>query len=310
MNKKIEEVLKNYNITIEKDNGYGVIKGYEVNIFYIPFNNVTPLQFAVSMYMTPAQKQEIDKSLKGLKIRFFKYEFTRYGLLFGLNGLTTNSLAKTLPSTIDRVFDCLLEKGVLQHTHCPVCGNELSEENSVKVNADGATITMHHECMSQINDEIQESDEKYEAAPNRFGMGLLGALIGGLVGSIVAFILYMLGFISAISAVVSVMLGAFLYRKFGGKPNITMMVTVLVSTLVLQLLTVFGIYLIIATGISVEDGYNYVGFSAFQYYMNDKSFASSFSKDMLFSALFTIIGLVCEVGTLRQTMRRERKINN
>lgn len=310
MNKKIENVLKNYDIQIDGNNGYGVIKGYEVNVCYIPLNNVAPLQFIVSTYMTLEQKQGIENSLKNLKIKFFKYEFTRYGMILGFNGFTTGSLAKTLPATIDKVFDCLLENGALQNKNCPVCGNELSDEDSTKANIDGINVTIHNECISNINQEIQQANEEYEATPNHFGKGLIGALIGGVVGSIISFILYTLGFISAISAVVSVLLGAFLYRKFGGKPNATMIITVLVSTLVLQLLTIFGIYLVIATGISVEDGFDYVGLSAFQYYMSDNEFSSSFTKDMLFSALFTIIGLVCEVGNLRQSMKRESKIGN
>lgn len=306
MNKKIEEVLKKYNLNIENDRGYGTIKGYEVSVFYIPSNGMFPLQLIISTYMSNEQREKVSQELKQFHFKYCQYTFTRYGLILGLSGMSASAIAKVLPNVIDQSLDCLLENGALQQEYCPICGEEISSQTATKANIDGVNVTMHQDCMTKMHEEIQKMNETYEAMPNQFGKGFVGALIGGIAGSIIAFILYMIGFISAISAVVSVLLGAFLYRKFGGKPNGIMMITVFVTTLVLQLLTIFGIYILAATGLSVEEGYDFIGFTAFQHYMSDTGFVSSFVKDLLFSALFTIVGIVCEIGTLKQSMKKEK----
>lgn len=311
MNKKIEAILNNYDIKMTSNTGYGNIKGYEVNVFYDPLNNIAPLQLAVSSYFNDEQKEKISKDLKNMKIKFFNYEFTKYGILLGLNGFTVGTLVKTLPTTIERIFNCFIENGVLKKENCPICGSEITIENSTKTNLDGAMITMHNECIDRINKEIEKADLDFKETPNNFGRGILGALLGGLIGSIIAFVLYFLGFISAISAVVSVVLGTVFYKKFGGKPNFVMILVVLIITLILQLLTVLGIYVIVTTSLSIEEGLDFVGFKAFNYYINNSTeFSSSFIKDMLFSALFTILGLVCEVGYLKKSVMREGKINS
>lgn len=310
MNKKIEEVLRNNHLLIEGNIAYGNIQGYEVNAIYSPFDNVTPIKFFISTYVDENQKRVISEILKKQKIKFFKYEFNEFGLFFGMNGFTVNSLAKGLQSVINIVVGCLEENHALKKEYCPICGVELKEENATKANVDGLKITIDKECFLKLNEEIAQENQNFEEAPNHFGKGLIGALIGAIAGAILSVILYLLGFISAISAVVSVLLGAFLYKKMGGKPNAIMVVIVLIVSLITQLLAIFSLFLIAAFGICVENNIVCGAFEAFSYCMNDKEFSSAFIHDMILSAIFTFIGIACEIGQLSRSIKRTKQIQD
>lgn len=309
MNKKIEEVLREKHLTINGNSAYGYINGYEINVIYTPVDNMMPFKMFISTNLDDNQRRKISETLKAQRIKFFKYDFNAFGLFCGINGFTANSLAKTLPSTINIIIRCLEENGASKKTHCPLCGKELDEENSVNANVDGLSITMDNECFSKMNEEIAQDNKEFEEAPNNFVKGLVGALIGAVGGAILAVILYMFGFISAISAVVSVLLGAFLYKKMGGKPNAMMIVTVLLVSLIAQLVATFLVFVVAAFGICVESGLMYGAFEAFKYCMStNNEFSSSFAIDMILTIVFTVIGLVCEIGQLSKSIKRSKPI--
>lgn len=308
MNKKIEEVLREKHLMIDGNSAYGYINDYEVNVVFTPLDNQMSFKLFISTYLNDNQKRKISETLKAKKIKFFKYDFNAFGLFCGMNGFTANSLAKTLSSTINIVMGCLEENGALKKTHCPVCGKELDEENSVKANVEGLSITMDNECFSKINEEIVQDNKEFEEAPNNFAKGFVGALIGAIGGAILSIILYTLGFISAISAVVSVLLGAFLYKKMGGKPNAMMIVTVLLVSLFAQLAATFFVFVVTAFSKCAESGVVYGVFDAFKYCMADEEFSSAFTHDMILTVVFTVIGLVCEIGQLSQSIKRSKQI--
>lgn len=308
MNKKIEEVLKNYFEKIDGNSTYGIIKGFEVNVFYDAFNSRAPLKIFISTFLTVEQREKIDLSLKAQKNKFMEYQFSRYGLFMGLNGWTNSSLAKSLPTVIDKVFGCLLENGALTRSYCPICGKEMSEEERKKAEIEGITVSMHGNCVLERNSEIQVAEKSFNSAPNNYLKGFLGAAIGGLLGVGLTVILYYLGYVSAITAVVSVALGAYLYKRFGGKPNGAMIVIVSATTLISLLGTVFGLYMLAAYGLSFEAGDTYGLWESFSIYMKDEDFAASFRSDMLMVLLFTGIGLFWMVGSLRKSIKREKEI--
>jgi uncharacterized membrane protein len=237
-----------------------------------------------------------------------KHQFSRYGLFVGLTGWTNSSLSKSLPTVIDKVFGCLLENGALAHSCCPICGMEMSEEERKKAEIEGITVSMHSNCIVERNSEIQVAEKSFNSAPNNYLKGFLGAVIGGLLGVGLTVILFNLGYVSAITAVVSVALGAYLYKRFGGKPNGTMIVIVSATTLISLLGTVFGLYMLAAYGLSLEAGDTYGMWESFSIYMKDEAFAASFRSDMLMVLLFTGIGLFWMVGSLRKSIKREKEI--
>lgn len=311
MNRKIEEVLRENHLIIEGNYAYGFIQGYEVNVLYSQFDNVVPLKFFVSTYVEENQRKNITETLKKQKIKFLKFEFNEFGLFFGLNGFTANSLAKGLQSVINIVVGYLVENQALKKEYCPICGSELNEENTTKANVEGLRITMDKDCFAKINEEIVQENESFEKAPNNIVKGCIGALLGALAGAVLTVILYFVGFISAISAVVSVLLGSFLYKKMGGKPNVIMIIIVSITSIAMQLLAIYGLYVVAAFGICLEKEVLCSAFQAFSICMsNNEEFSDAFAHDMLLSVVFTVIGVACEIGQLSRSIKRTKQIQS
>ena len=137
--------------------------------------------------------------------------------------------------------------------------------------------------------------------------GFLGALVGGVAGFAVAFILYLCGVISAISAFVAVVLGAFLYKKFGGKENKMMILIVSVTSLAFMILAVFSVYLCAAGAAAKEAGLVMNAFEAFKTCMGVEEFSSAFTQDLIMTIVFSILSIVYEVVMLLRKVKRPNK---
>ena len=308
MNKKFAAFCTNYGMTINGKFAYGKIKGYETNATLIMLDNVAPLRIHISFYATDAQKQTMAAAIRNLALKFFKMEFTAYGLALGFNDFTLGKLLKRLPAVLDSIYAILAENGAQTSEFCPVCGKPLNEESSKKCNIDGCTITIDNDCIETINKVISAENEDFKNAPNNYLKGFAGALIGGLVGVAFSILLYVVGFVSALSAVISIALGTFLYRKFHGKPNKMMIVIVSLTTFVLLAATVPAIY-IVASGIEANKvGLSISAIEAFKIVMQDADAARMFYADLALVALFSAIGIGAQIFVLSKQIKRKTNI--
>ena len=308
MNKKFIEFFSYYGMEFNGKVAYGKIQGYETNATLASTDNVAPLKMHVSFYATDEQKQNIQAQIRALALKFVVMQFTPYGLALGFNDITLNKLLKRLPETLEAIYKILSENGAKKSEFCPVCGNPLASDSSKKCNIDGYTITIDNECVNTINNIINAENQDFNAAPNNYFKGFIGALLGGLVGVAITVILYMIGFVSALSAVVSIVLGAFLYQKFQGKPNKMMVVIVTLTTLVLQAITIPAIY-ITAAGIAANEvGLGISTLEAFQMAMQDAELARYFYSELAMVVLFTAIGAGIEIFALSKKIKRTKNI--
>ena len=306
MNKKLTAFLTERGLTVDKNNAYGMLDGYETNIVYRPFDNVSPLFFHISCYTTDEQKRAIQQTLNAASIKYLKFAFSAYGLEVGLNDLTLGKLLKRLGDVLDKICSTLTDNGALGIGYCPVCGNALDFEQSKKCNVDGLTISIDNNCVDNINNLISAENKDFEAAPNNYLRGFAGAFIGGLVGVAIAVGFYVVGFISAISAFVAILLGEFLYRKFGGKPNKMMVVILSVTTFVMMMLAVVSIYLVAAA-----IGAGKVGMDTFAYFelcMKDAEISAAFTRELILTAVFSVIGCGYEIFMLVKRIKRKTNI--
>ena len=159
---------------------------------------------------------------------------------------------------------------------------------------------------------FDEEYEEYKELPNNYGKGFLGALIGAAVGVGSYIIIFFLGFVSSISSFISVLLGSFLYKKFGGKPNFMMIVMTTVLTIASLLLTVYLIYCLAALGYCYElelvDVTNMSIFEAFKYAMEEVEFSKEFTSNMVMTLLFTLLGAGYETYSLYKGMYKKQQI--
>lgn len=344
MNKKFERFFVEQGLNVMGERAYGTLRGYETNVVLNNFDTASPVKMHISFYATDEQKSRMNDAFTAAKLKFFRCQFTPYGVFIGLNGWTLNSLLKKLPSLFDLFCTTIETNGGLKSDYCPVCGKQIFGEQAAeepqasvgeepafgeesgeepapeqkreggktetrRCDVDGYLITMDVGCVDKINAIIAEDNNAFAAAPNNYFKGFIGAALGALVGAAVSVILYLLGYISAISSVIAVLLGAFLYQKFQGKPNKMMIVIVSLTSLAFMLLSVLGIYLW-ATSVAISsEGLEMGVFEAFILLMSESSdFASMFWLDFGLVFLFSAIGIGLEIFYLSKQIKRKRNI--
>lgn len=237
-----------------------------------------------------------------------RYEFNKYGLWIGLDDMTAGKVADRTVRTINEVLGMLSNNGALGVGYCPVCGGYATAENSSTRNIDGLYITLDNDCVNMINESITQENLEFENAPNNYFKGFLGALIGAVAGAVVAIILNIIGFYAGISSFISVFVGILLYQKFGGKPNKMMLVIVTVTTFVMMVVAVLGIYITLAVGIATEYGVSIGAIEAFKACMQDEEFSRAFYADLAMTLLFTVIGCVTEIVKTSRKIKRSKNI--
>lgn len=178
-----------------------------------------------------------------------------------------------------------------------------------KCNIGAFTTTLHNDCLAKVNSAIQADNDAFKKSPNNVLKGFWGALIGGVVGAVATVILALFGLVSAIPALVSVILGAFLYQKFHGKPNAVMVVVVAVTTIVCMILTVVIIYLFVAKALAMESGVDMSSVQAFSHYMKEMpEFSAEFWRVFGFIMLYSVIGVGVEIFDVVRKIQRQKAI--
>lgn len=308
MNKHIAEFFTSNGMTISGNNAYGVVRGYETFGILLPLEPTDPFKLHVACYATEEQKHHIIDCLNRAEIKKMNFTFTEFGLYVGLNDFTIKKLADRLPSIAETIFGVLSESGALGYGYCPSCGAPIENPELRKRNVEGVEVTVCDECIGKLNETISADNKEFEQAPNNYVLGFCGALIGGLVGGALAVGLYLLGFVSSISAIVAVLLGAFLYQKFHGKPNAMMIVIVAATTLVCMAASVFIIYLVASGIAAVEEGVTLTAMEAFVVLMGNEEFSRAFYGDLAMSLIFSVIGIVFEIFYLSKKIKRQKNI--
>ena len=308
MNKKFTAFFTGYGMETSGNFAYGKINGFETNAEVRMLDTYWPLVMHISFYATDEQRRSMEAAIRNLKIKFFKMSFSSYGLALGFNDMTYKRLLKRLPAVLDSIYAVLTENGALNAEYCPVCGNSLKPEETRQCNVDGFKINIDNNCADNINSVIAAENKDFANAPNNYLKGFLGAFIGGLAGAAISIVLNIAGFVSAISAMVSIVLGAFLYQKFHGKPNKMMIVIVSLTTLVMLAATIPVIY-IVAAGIEFNKaGISMSAIEAFKICMQDTEIARMFYLDLALVVVFSIIGTVLEIFVLAKQIKRRINI--
>lgn len=309
MNKKIEAYLTGIGLTVEGNNAYGTYKGYEISANYAALDTVAPLKFHVNLYAEEQRKITFLNELKALKLKFFTYDADIYGITLGFNdALSAGRLVNRLPEMLDKIFAIFTKYEALGVGYCPVCGEPL-EENAKKYQIEWAKITIDAKCVKGLNEVIEAENKEFEEAPNNYIKGTIGALLGALVGVIAFIILFFLGYVSALTSFVAILLGAYFYKKFGGKQNVVMVVILSVVSIGSMLLAMFGMYVLAAEVLAYEAGYGTTGITAFNDMMLNDEFKSEFIGNMLLTLLYTVLGVVFQIIQLAKSIKRQGNIN-
>ena len=307
MNKKLAALLQQYNLTVCENMAYGVIQGYEISV-RVPNTMEQFCYIHASFYATEDKKNAIAAELAKSKPRLGA-ALTAYGLKVSYPVFIMSSLIKNLPVIFQRLTDLLKQYEAPGAEFCPYCGQPLDPANKKRCSIDGFSVTLNADCVGSINKQIDEENRAFANAPNNYMQGICGALLGGIVGAACTIALYYIGFVSSLSAIIAVLLGAFLYRKFGGKPNVMMIVIVSVVSLILIGAAFFVSYLIAAGTAAAEAGLHMSALDALLICLDDSEFASAFYSDFAMLFVFTIVGIVIVVISLVRQIKRPKNIS-
>ena len=196
MHRRLREFGQRYSLTEEKATLYGVFNDYRVSFQYNAFTN--PQQTAYVAADTRAAYQQINAFLSTNQKRLHIVRFLCYaeGIAFSVLGMTGKKEVEYLESATRELTDFLKTQGVPTAEYCVYCGQKMEEK--VLVNQDGSKFYAHEACFVQAHGSIVQAEQAYDAQPNHYGRGILGAFIGALIGCVVWAIVYLIGFVASI----------------------------------------------------------------------------------------------------------------
>ena len=308
MNKKIKMYFEELGFTVEKNNAYGKIKGYEVSANVYMLDTVAPVKLHVNLYATDEVKNKMVSEILSFKFKAFNISYDLYGIALGFNDpLTVGKLLKRMPEMIDKIFGVFQKYDAKGIGYCPICGEELKED-SKKYKIEWASITMDVECVKGLNAEIQAENEDFKDAPNNYLKGTAGALLGGLVGFVAFIVLFFLGFISALTALISILLGTYLYKKLEGKPNAVMVIIVSVVSVLSMVLALTSIYYLYAQGVALEYDFTSIGVQAFKDMLTVPEFKNEYISNLAMTLFYTFLGIIFEIVQLSKSVKRQGEI--
>ena len=308
MNKKLKMYFENLGFTVEKNNAYGKISGYEVSANVAMFDQIAPVKLHVNLYVSYAEKMQIINEIKALKFKYFVIDEDMFGIKLGFNDpLTVGKLLNRMPEMIDKIFEVFKKYEAKGIGYCPVCGEELPLE-SKQYKIEWVKVKMDESCLKEINADIEEDNKEFNEAPNNYLKGVLGALIGALAGFVAFIAIFYLGYITSLTSFIAILLGTFLYKKFGGKQNRIMIIIVSTISILAMILGLFTVYVLYAKDIANDLNLSYSGSEAFKEFMSVSEFKKEFISNLSMTIVFTALGVVYEIIILSKSVKRQGKI--
>ena len=307
MNKKLAVALQQHGMTVTGNSAYGTVHGYEMSLRAPSPMEQSAYFLHVSFYASEEKKQEAANEIArfGNKLRV---ENSAYGLTITLPQpvFTLNPLIEAIGVLFEKLPALFKQKEIPGADVCPYDGNPMTE-NSKRCVMNGFFVTLNNDCIGSINKAIEEENRLFANAPNNYLQGICGALVGGVVGAALVIALYFMEYVASISAIIAVMLGAFLYRKFGGKPNAVMIVIVSVISLIFILI---GYYAAVIIDIISEFSLDF-GSAVELLNLNlaeNPEFSKLFYTNLALLLVFTALGIGVMIFSLVRQIKRPKNI--
>lgn len=307
MNKKLAAALQQHGMTVTGNSAYGTVHGYEMSLRAPSPMEQSAYFLHVSFYASEEKKQEAANEIArfGNKLRV---ENSAYGLTITLPQpvFTLNPLIEAIGVLFEKLPALFKQKEIPGADVCPYDGNPMTE-NSRRCVMNGFFVTLNNDCIGSINKAIEEENRLFANAPNNYLQGICGALVGGVVGAALVIALYFMEYVASISAIIAVMLGAFLYRKFGGKPNAVMIVIVSVISLIFILI---GYYAAVIIDIISEFSLDF-GSAVELLNLNlaeNPEFSKLFYTNLALLLVFTALGIGVMIFSLVRQIKRPKNI--
>ncbi|MDE7263090.1 MAG: hypothetical protein K2N64_00330 [Anaeroplasmataceae bacterium] len=310
MNKKLTSFLVENNFSLEQEGAYSYINDYQVSIgqdrmqnaIYGSMDTVIQIYSHLEIEQMDAIKGYLKEMKKSLSIT--KYEVTQIGVCFVIV-----KHYDTLLDRIKQITSYMISQNAKNKEYCPVTGDPLDEETKKKLYYNNLVIFLNAVSVDIINSQIEQEEEEFQAAPNNYAKGLLGAFVGGALGAIVWVVLGALtGIISGWIAFLIAVLAGLGYDKMKGKPTHMKFVFSAIATLIYAVVSMFVIYILLVRSLMITEGISGNPVSLlFELVSIDEEVRSGFIMDMVLSLFFGILGIGFSYLQMRKSFHQKQE---
>lgn len=242
MKYKMTDFAAKHGMTLAKGRVYGVFEGYRVQVDYSPFGNPRCL-ISVAAHIAGKQKAAVEKYLDSHRRDIGISNFGVIGIGLMVSPKMTGEVFARAESVLEKICAQLKKIGVAGADVCPYCGQPLGGAGILTTESDIA-FRAHEECFERVYAGAKRKAAEEEAKPDKKPLGMLGGFLGALFGAVVFVLTYAWWGIGALGTPVGILLGFYLYRKFGAKKKLFSVAWAGAAGLVLSLAAlVFGLYM-------------------------------------------------------------------
>lgn len=233
----LKEFAAEHGLTLGRHCCYGVYGGYRVHIKYRAMGNPACLITVVTD--TKGRDKQLEKFLEKNKKEL---KLTNYGVV-GIGLMVAPQLYanifRQIGEILDKIIRYLKREEYPGADICPYCGTPLGE-HPVDMWESDIPFQAHAACYERAFSSVREKERLEAEIPDKKLLGSGGVLLGALGGCVVFILMFIWWNFAAVAAAVGVLLGGWLYGKFGGK-NTPFKIVVSAA---LPLVLTYGVYLL------------------------------------------------------------------
>lgn len=303
MNRQLTQFAESHNLEIKDSVIFGEYNNYHSSFAFNSFNGIAMCK--IYSLLEDNQITEIESFLQKNKktLKYVQYQIKRTSITFTMMIMTYKSFVVNVEKTMEELTTFLSSIQVKNAAYCPACGDLIDIKNYVHNN--DTHVCVDTKCASQIQTKIDRVEEEYQASPNNYGRGTLGALVGALIGGIVWIIVGLIGFVSAYVAILVSFLAGIGYDKMKGKASKVKLVIISVISMIVILASMYLLYVIIIQGEMSKNEIEGSPFEWLHYILaNDPQSQAGFIKDMVLSVIFGGIGVFAYTASLRKKVHK------
>ncbi len=244
MNKYLNNFVVQNNWTNEGKFWYGDIYGYQA---FIKYDSLAMPALSCGICANfKNHVEDIHNYLKENKkqLKIIKWEVKDNYVEIYVMMMTWKIAMTNIETVLKNLSEHLTTLQINNALYCPVCDSLFQDKALVHI--DNIPMFVDAECQKTIEIKNEEEKKEWEAVPNNYLKGTLGAILGALVGCICWIAIGAgVGFISGWIAFLIAYLAGFGYDKMKGKANATKLGIVIAITLVSSVLSTFIVYIIL-----------------------------------------------------------------
>ncbi len=292
MNRNIQNFIDKYQFTEIEKFHCGTIDNYQVFIKYDAFAvpafiggvcaNLTKYKTEISQYLNEHKKE----------LKLVNFEIHDYYVYFAVICFTTKSAVQNMENALLQFTAYLKTLGVLDSLYCPICG-QLMQDKVLSMSFE-VPMYIDSSCQSVAMQKQQESIEEFNAAPNNYLKGTLGAIIGGLIGCVLwIFLGVVLNILVGYVAFLISYLAGMLYDKMQGKQTWVKILIISIITLVGIVASTFITYIVITSQEMAKAGIEGSSLRMLiKLIQADSEVRGEFITNMVLGVVFGVLGIV------------------